>query len=88
MERAAAKNAAISEVAPTAEPAPAESALDEEKAARIRAAMQKREEEKARLAAMSPEERAALEAEKAARIAAAKEKAAAKKAAQSEGTPE
>lgn len=88
MERAAAKNAALSEVAPTAEPAPAESALDEEKAARIRAAMQKREEEKARLAAMSPEERAALEAEKAARIAAAKEKAAAKKAAQSEGTPE
>ena len=89
MERAAAKNATITESAPvTTEPAPTDSALDEEKTARIRAAMQKREEEKARLAAMSPEERAALEAEKAARIAAAKEKAAAKKAAQEENKAE
>ncbi len=45
--------------------------LDEEKAAKIRASMAKRDAEKARLAAMSPEEKAALAAERQARIDAA-----------------
>ncbi|MCX7208344.1 MAG: electron transport complex subunit RsxC [Proteobacteria bacterium] len=64
-------------VVPPEGPAPS---LDEEKAAKIRAAMVKRDEEKARLAAMSPEEKAALAAERQARIDAAMAAKAAKAA--------
>ncbi len=72
------------EPAPQAEPPAAEApkpALDPEKAARIREAMEKRAAEKAALEAMSPEQRARLEEEKRARIEAAKAAAAARKAA-------
>ena len=55
-------------VVPDEVPAPS---IDEDKAAKIRASMAKRDAEKARLAAMSPEEKAALALERQARIDAA-----------------
>ncbi|AZN37775.1 electron transport complex subunit RsxC [Iodobacter ciconiae] len=64
-------------VGPVEVPVPS---LDEEKAAKIRASMAKRDAEKARLAAMSPEEKAALAAERQARIDAAMAAKAAKAA--------
>ncbi|STR45246.1 electron transport complex subunit RsxC [Iodobacter fluviatilis] len=75
--KAAAALRKIESAMPEEVPAPS---LDEEKAAKIRASMAKRDAEKARLAAMSPEEKAALAAERQVRIDAAMAAKAAKAA--------